>query len=61
MSELTVSISPHIRNRESVPKIMWTVIACLMPVLVLSTVLFGWQQFWWRFWWRQLRWWRCRL
>lgn len=43
MSELTVSISPHIRNRESVPKIMWTVIACLMPVLVLSTVLFGWR------------------
>ena len=43
MSELTVSISPHIRNRESVPKIMWTVIACLMPVLILSTVLFGWR------------------
>ncbi len=41
MKSLTVSISPHIRNRESVPKIMWTVVACLMPVLLLSTVLFG--------------------
>ena len=43
MQELVVSISPHIRNRESVPKIMWTVVACLSPVLILSTVLFGWR------------------
>lgn len=43
MNSLTVSISPHIKNRESVPKIMWTVIACLIPVLLLSTVLFGWR------------------
>ncbi len=43
MNSLTVSISPHIKNRESVPKIMWTVIACLCPVLILATVLFGWR------------------
>lgn len=43
MSSLTVSISPHIRKNESVPKIMWTVVICLMPVLLLSTVLFGWR------------------
>lgn len=40
---LTVSISPHVKQNESVPKIMWTVIACLMPALILATVLFGWQ------------------
>lgn len=38
-----VSISPHIRNRESIPKIMWTVVACLIPSLILATVLFGWR------------------
>ncbi len=43
MNSLTVSISPHVKNRESVPKIMWTVIACLMPVLVLSFILYGWR------------------
>ncbi len=42
-NSLTVSISPHIRKGESVPKIMWTVIICLLPVLILSTVLFGWR------------------
>ncbi|MBQ9817586.1 MAG: RnfABCDGE type electron transport complex subunit D [Proteobacteria bacterium] len=43
MNSLTVSISPHVKNRESVPKIMWTVIACLMPVLILSFILYGWR------------------
>lgn len=38
-----VSISPHIRKNESVPKIMWTVIACLMPALVFSAVIYGWR------------------
>ena len=40
---LIISISPHIRNRESVPRIMWTVVACLVPSLILATVLFGWR------------------
>ncbi|MBQ9394916.1 MAG: RnfABCDGE type electron transport complex subunit D, partial [Proteobacteria bacterium] len=43
MDKLAVSISPHIRKNESIPKIMWTVVACLCPVLILSTVLFGWR------------------
>ena len=38
-----VSISPHVRKKESVSRIMWTVIACLMPALLLSFVLFGWR------------------
>ncbi len=38
-----VSISPHVRQNESVSKIMWTVTACLVPSLILATVLFGWR------------------
>ncbi|MBQ1267418.1 MAG: RnfABCDGE type electron transport complex subunit D [Proteobacteria bacterium] len=38
-----VSISPHVRKKESVPKIMWTVVLCLMPALIFSIVLFGWR------------------
>ena len=38
-----VSISPHVRKNESIPKIMWTVIGCLMPALIFSVVLFGWR------------------
>lgn len=38
---LVVSISPHVRSGESVPRIMWTIIACLMPAWILSAVLFG--------------------
>jgi electron transport complex protein RnfD len=36
-----VSVSPHIKSSESVEKIMWTVVACLMPSLVLSVFIFG--------------------
>lgn len=36
-----VSISPHIRSDESVEKIMWTVVACLVPPLILSVFVFG--------------------
>ena len=36
-----VSISPHVRSDESVPKIMWTVVACLVPPLLLSVFVFG--------------------
>ncbi|HIJ77932.1 MAG: RnfABCDGE type electron transport complex subunit D [Desulfobulbaceae bacterium] len=36
-----VSISPHVRSNESVEKIMWTVVACLVPPLVLSVFIFG--------------------
>jgi electron transport complex protein RnfD len=36
-----VSTSPHIRSKESVEKIMWTVVACLVPPLLLSVFVFG--------------------
>jgi len=36
-----VSVSPHVRSNESVDKIMWTVVACLVPPLVLSVFVFG--------------------
>ncbi len=36
-----VSISPHIKSNESVEKIMWTVVACLVPPLILSVFVFG--------------------
>ncbi len=39
----TVSISPHLKSGESVEKIMWTVVACLMPPLILSIFTFGFQ------------------
>ncbi|WP_240744790.1 RnfABCDGE type electron transport complex subunit D [Desulforhopalus sp. IMCC35007] len=36
-----VSISPHLKSSESVEKIMWTVVACLLPPLILSVFVFG--------------------
>lgn len=36
-----VSISPHIKSDESVEKIMWTVVGCLVPPLILSVFVFG--------------------
>ncbi|WP_268907586.1 RnfABCDGE type electron transport complex subunit D [Desulfomarina profundi] len=36
-----VSVSPHLRSSESVEKIMWTVVACLVPPLILSLFVFG--------------------
>lgn len=36
-----VSVSPHVKSSESVEKIMWTVVACLVPPLVLSVFIFG--------------------
>ena len=36
-----VSVSPHVKSDESVAKIMWTVVACLVPPLVLSVFIFG--------------------
>lgn len=36
-----VSVSPHIKSGESVEKIMWTVVACLIPPLIMSVFVFG--------------------
>ena len=39
----TVAVSPHTKSEESVAKIMWTVVACLIPSLILSIFIFGFQ------------------
>jgi electron transport complex protein RnfD len=36
-----VSVSPHLKSSESVAKIMWTVVACLVPPLIMSVFVFG--------------------
>jgi len=38
---LIVSVSPHIKSEESVPKIMWTVSAALLPAFLASAYFFG--------------------
>ncbi|MCK4921763.1 MAG: RnfABCDGE type electron transport complex subunit D, partial [Bacteroidales bacterium] len=41
MSILTVSSSPHIQTKESVPKLMYGVIIALIPAFALSVFYFG--------------------
>lgn len=41
MSNLTVSSSPHIRQKTSTPRIMIDVIIALMPALIASVIIFG--------------------
>jgi len=38
---LTISTSPHIRDKDSVPKIMWTVAISLLPAVFAGTYFFG--------------------
>lgn len=38
---LIVTASPHIRSQDSVPRIMWHVVASLVPVVAVSTLFFG--------------------
>lgn len=40
---LLVSVSPHVKAEVTTAQIMWTVVLCLMPPLVLSVVIFGFQ------------------
>ena len=40
---LLVSVSPHLKTPVTVERIMWTVVACLMPPLALSVAVFGFQ------------------
>ncbi|MEA3328484.1 MAG: RnfABCDGE type electron transport complex subunit D [Candidatus Omnitrophota bacterium] len=41
MGKLIVSSSPHIRSKESVSRIMWSVIAALMPAVLTGLYVFG--------------------
>lgn len=38
-----VSVSPHLRERESTAKVMWGVFGSLVPALAAATYLFGWR------------------
>lgn len=42
-TDLIVSVSPHIRQNMTTTAIMWTVVACLIPPLILSIFIFGFQ------------------
>ena len=39
--KLLVTASPHIRSQDSVPRIMWHVVASLVPAVVCAAVFFG--------------------
>ncbi len=40
-SRLIVSISPHIRDEDSISRIMWTVVISLMPAVIAGIYFFG--------------------
>ncbi len=40
-NRLIVSASPHIMDKDSVPRIMWTVVMSLVPAVIASTYFFG--------------------
>ncbi|MFC1714316.1 RnfABCDGE type electron transport complex subunit D [Candidatus Poribacteria bacterium] len=40
-SRLIVSTSPHIRDKDSISKIMWTVVISLVPAVIAGTYFFG--------------------
>ena len=44
--KLTVSSSPHIYTTESIPKIMYSVVAALMPAFIGALYFFGWRALW---------------
>ena len=39
--KLTVSSSPHVRCNETIPKIMWNVVAALVPAAAFGVYYFG--------------------
>ncbi|MBN1809694.1 MAG: RnfABCDGE type electron transport complex subunit D [Planctomycetes bacterium] len=41
--DLQVSVSPHIRSQETVPRIMWTVAGALVPAGLVGLYVFGWR------------------
>ena len=42
MNILTISGSPHVHDKDSVKRIMWTVIIAMIPMAVVSVLFFGW-------------------
>lgn len=46
MSKLIVPSSPHLHSRESISRIMWTVIFCLIPAGAVGVAIFGLPALW---------------
>ncbi len=42
----SISVSPHLHNKYSIPKIMWNVIIALIPAMIASVYFFGMRAFW---------------
>lgn len=42
-SRLIVSASPHLKDKDSIPRIMWTVVVSLIPAVAAGTYFFGWR------------------
>ncbi len=40
---LPVASAPHVRTPETIPRIMWTVNATLLPVAIWGVYVFGWR------------------
>ena len=40
-SRLIVSASPHAKGKDSIPRIMWTVVISLLPAIIAATFFFG--------------------
>jgi len=41
-SKLVVGPAPHIGTKDSIPRIMWSVVICLLPAMAMAFVTFGW-------------------
>ena len=41
--QMTVTVSPHRRDGETVPLIMWTVVLALLPAFFVGLYVFGWR------------------
>ncbi len=41
-NKLVVGPAPHLGTKDSIPRIMWSVTACLMPAMAMGAFNFGW-------------------
>lgn len=41
-NKLVVGPAPHVATEDSIPRIMWSVVICLMPAMAMALFTFGW-------------------
>lgn len=41
MNEITISVSPHVKSKETTSRIMWSVVICLLPAGIWGVYNFG--------------------